>query len=488
MKRSRKKKLDLRRTARWHAASSLGVFFAYLGLSFLYSPDFLLSDVRSRYRALAEGMVTVTGRVLGPPAVPIVSGVASCRNGVLSVSLSWAEDEASESFDIVRDGLPLVSGLSDPTYSDTTVSVGSSYVYAVVAHGPMGPGVAVSESVAVTLPSECAVDMPVLNLRLTSFDGKNVSDPSRTSKTSHERPTFIGTVNIPNARISILVGGPTIVSAETSANVNGYFVWRPPFGLENGLHTLSLTATDPEDYERSVSFAFSFRVTDDGDTPREDVKYAITSVSLTDNESGGSRLPEPDSESNPDICRPDVSIPPSPIRYSLSTETGEALQGGDMVAVLSIRALDREYEGRTAVVRYVIVDDKGQKQSTFLAEEILVSGGVIRRAVPVSGRLPEGRYTLRTELLLGQHAVVHDVPFSVRLFPFLNLGGGYFISYPDALHHIGTLAFSLMVLLFLWIGLFFREYGLFLGADRFVSARHLAQAGFFGPRKGVDRK
>jgi hypothetical protein len=109
---------------RIHIGFSVGLAVLYIALASIYSPEFLLSDIRNKFSALADEAVTMTARVLGPPQEPIVSGSAVCLNGDLSVRFDWPDDENSESFSIEKNGALLVDGLVTFQYADEMVAVG----------------------------------------------------------------------------------------------------------------------------------------------------------------------------------------------------------------------------------------------------------------------------------------------------------------------------------------------------------------------------
>jgi hypothetical protein len=140
------RRLWLRRMAKLHTlvfTISLGVYFV---LAF-FDPGLLSYDLRQKFHALADETIAVTATVLGPPVQPVVTATASCdeTSGTLSVELDWADDANTYTYDINRDGTPLVSGLSSSAYSDTNVVVSTTYEYEVTANGPMGPGSATSD-------------------------------------------------------------------------------------------------------------------------------------------------------------------------------------------------------------------------------------------------------------------------------------------------------------------------------------------------------
>lgn len=271
-KKSRKKQIKFPKLFQVHLTVTGVLFAAYIVLSLLWSPEFLLSDVRNKFQALADEVVNMTARVVGPPQKPVVSANAVCNNGVLYTSLDWADDAGSDSFDIERDGSPLVIGITSSGYSDNNVIVANSYTYIVTARGSMGPGFAVSDPVTVAMPAECkVVFVPTVQVDSINPD----KDANAVPKISDNRPTFFGSTNIPFAHVSLMLESKTHLYAMVEANKNGYWSWRPPVYISEGRHVLHITATSPEDPTITANNIFEFIVTkekESGDKKKEKQK------------------------------------------------------------------------------------------------------------------------------------------------------------------------------------------------------------------------
>lgn len=474
-----KKRLDrrLKKIARVHALATGALFAAYVGLSVIYSPEFLLSDIRDKFRALADDTITIVATVLGPPAKPVVTGTAVCDNGALSVELDWADDPGSETFDVDRDSLPLVTGLSASAYEDAVVAVATTYSYVVTAHGPMGPGVAVSDPVSVTTPAGCAVSLPTPTVAVTAFQSRSIGSFDGIPSTGDRKPLFSGTTNIPGAHIDILINSSTTIAARVSANANGYWSFRSPIDLASGNQTMFVTATDPGDASRTASVSFLFRITkkdDAGDGIRQDPS------------TGGAAGPKVTGIVEPEPG-PDSGTPVgAPLSFELSVVRDAVYQGQDILTTIELLDLADEYDGTDAVVRYTVFDERGEKKTSLLADVVLKAGKKIAQNIPLSGYYRDGRYRVRAEILLGDFNVSRERPFTVLPLPVVDLGGGIMITYPELLSGLGTLVSWLLLLLLLWLLIFFREYWLYLHALRHITERHLARAGFFGMGRGVN--
>ncbi len=451
----------------------------YIGLSVIYSPDFFLSDVRDKFRALADDTIAITARVLAPPVKPVVMATHVCASGSLSVALDWADDENSVSFDISRDGLPLVTGLTASAYSDTAVVVGMSYSYEVTALGPMGPGVALSDPVVASTPSSCATTF-VPELSIVSFGGRSVSGYSGTPAVSDRKPEFSGTTNIPNADISILINGSTLISAETQANVNGYWAWEPPIDLPRGAQTIFVTATDPLDASVTVSANLSFRITkkkDDGNGGGGNVvALPAGSVPVIEMEEPEERPTESEAE----------TLPGMPFFMTLSVASSEVYQGRSLPFSMTFSDVAESLRGAEAIARYTVIDGSGRERASFFENIVIDEGRLLSSEVVVPPYFKEGKYRLKAEILVDRYNVSRERTFAVVPLPILSPGGGFVVTYAQFLSRLGVFALLFLLLLLLWVFVFSREYMLYLRAIRHITERHLVRAGFFGNRKGTS--
>ena len=238
----------LKWVARLHFWVMFFSFFFYVGLGLTLGPEFLYQDIRKKLFAFADDTIVVTAVVPGPPAVPVISATPACVGLVPRITLNWADDIGTTSWDIDRDSLALTTGLTLSQYTDTAVVANTSYSYQITAYGPMFPGSAVSASVSATT-LDCTSVVPV-TVTIETLGGKNVRPENRANTDlSKRRPKVTGSTNTPYAILDITLTNPSI-RARITANANGYFEWIPPIGLDTGNHILSVTATDPADGSR----------------------------------------------------------------------------------------------------------------------------------------------------------------------------------------------------------------------------------------------
>lgn len=457
MSRARRR---FRRLARLHFWVMFFMFVSYLGLGFSLGPEFLVSDTLKKIHVLADDIITVTAVVLGPPEKPIVTATPVCVSGSPRISLDWADDDATDTWDIDRDSSPLTTGLAVSQYSDTAVVTGNTYGYVVTAYGPMAPGSAVSDPVSATAP-DCPV-LPPATVTIQTLAGTNVTTDRDDIRFAERRPELTGVANIADAIIDISVTNPTI-QARITANSNGYFFWTPPVKLDTGNHSLSVTVTDPGDSSRTATDSLTFHIEDeeeedgDEDEDEEDRKGAVV-----------------------------AGIPPrGPLPnffVRLNSVDGAAFTG-DVIDVAAI-SLEGRFPTGTEI-RFFLVNRKG--------EEVLRLGTVDdaggRSEVHMSKELPlslePGAYTVRVDAFLGGTVVSREVALMVRALPLIRLGEGNEITYQEVASFVGTAFYLLLFLFLILLLLFVREYGLYLRSLRHITERNLMGLGFFGSGKGV---
>ena len=480
MQKKHKKNHKLKKVARAHTVISVIVFGVYVLSSVIYSPEFLLSDMRAKWSALADDTVTIIGRVLDSPKTPVLSGSAVCSNGTLSVNLDWADDENSQTFEVTRDSLPLVTGLTNSQYQDNAVVIGTTYAYSVTAHGPMGPGFAVSNEISITTPNECAVVI-IPTAHITAFDLKDVSSYVGTPETNNRRPVFSGTTNIPNAIVSILIPNSLVISAETTANLNGYWSWQPPLDMTDGNYTIFVTVKDPLDLTRTASTNLSFIIsTAVANNPRDkdhDNKHKASPVAPT----------------TPTNNPPKQNVPPTqspiaiPLAFSLTLDPTTVFQGRAFLSTIHVTNLAAQYDGASASVQYKILDTKNNVVMELTDKNVLRNGENIYKNIALTDYIKDGKYSLQTEIIVAGFNVSRSANFTVVPVPIIKLGGGFIITYPEVLSAIGNASLILFLLMIIWLFVFSREYWLYLHAARHITENNLRKAGLLGAkRRGVS--
>lgn len=450
------RRLWLRKLLKVHANLLLlffGVYFVFV----FFDPGLLSYDLRQKFRALADGTISITAVVLEPPAQPVVTASADCSEttNVLSVYLDWPDDSNSYTYDLYRDGLPLVTGLANSLYQDTNVSVATVYQYEVTARGPMGPGFATSLPISVTTPNLCGMTEQTPTVTIVSFVGKNVDSYNGILETSNRLPLFSGTTNIVNATILISIGTDFIT--QFSGSSTGYWEWWPPHRVSPGSHDFTVTAIDPNDNLRQATASLSFEIIGSSDTGERDSKKK--------------------SSESPAITLPIVPVG-IPLDFALTADE-EILQGELLHTRIVIGTLKEKYNHVTVPIRYSVIDDSGSVIFSKTRETLLVAGSIINEPFPIPLYMLSGKYHIQAEIFLDTLDISREASFSVRELPLIRLSSGGAISYADIIRQLGWMIFLLSLLLFLYFFMFIREFALYLRGDGEITEYDLNRAGYF---------
>ncbi len=460
--------LWLRRFVKIHAlvvATFLGVYFVLAALD----PGLLSYDMRQKFRVLADETIAVAAIVLDVPVQPVVTGTAVCNEttGVLSISLDWASDVNSYTYDIERDSLSLVTGLTNSAYSDTNVALAMTYEYIVTANGPMGPGFATSAPVSVTTPTECDITAAPPAVTIVSFAGRGVDDYDGTPRVENRRPLFTGTTSMPNANMLVNLGSDLLV--QFTANANGYWEWKPPYSIGSGRQTFTVTATDPSDTSRYATATLRFDILKD-DTRSDGNADTGTSPSVD--------TPVP-SLGSPNVNTVELSAKrPIDFTLRLGNQEQSVFQGSELKILIEIRGLLEKYTHISIPIRYSLTDKNYETLFSETREVTVFEGAMIHEALLIPPYVRAGQYFLRIELFFDELSVSQLLPIVVKELPIIQLSSGGAISYADIIRNIGWIAFAFLFSLLVWLLLFIREFALYLRSDRVVSEYDLKKAGF----------
>lgn len=425
--------------------------FGYLALAFTLGPGFLSFDISQKIRALADEIIVVTAVVLGPPATPVVTATPTCVSGAPRIVLDWADNAATTSWDVDRDSAPLTSGLSTSGYTDTAVTGTVSYTYVVTAYGPMSPGIAISSSVSATA-IDCSTLLPPASLTLTGLGKKNITPPrSFPIKLDESRPRIKGNTNIGNALVDITLTRPTM-SARIVANANGYFSWKPPRSLKNGRHQLTVTVTDPNDSSRTITETLEFFTKK---VEEEDEEVTVVVGDIFD------------------------------FTLTLLTPNTRIRQGERLEFVLKpVRGL---FPTGT-VLEPSLLDERGER--VFTAPEQMITPETragLSWSLDTPIYLPEGRYTLEVEAIMGDLSVSRSVPFQIEVRPLLRIGDRGIITYTEIAQALGWILFGALGIFVFFFLFLLREYWLYLHSNRHITGRELRRLGLIPWRKGVSK-
>ncbi|MEK7494277.1 MAG: hypothetical protein AAB615_00205 [Patescibacteria group bacterium] len=433
----------------------------------LFDPGLLSYTLREKFHVFADDTITLTATVLAPPVQPVVTATAVCdtSTGQLRVELDWANDVNSSSFDIDRDSLPLVTGLTASAYNDTGVLVGTSYSYEVTANGPMGPGFAISDPVSVTTPSVCDVVIPDGSVTITTFNRKSLDSYSGTPSTTNRRPFFAGTSNIANADIEISVGPDSILFATLSANANGYFEWRPTNNLPFATQTFSVTATDPTDSARTATDQLEFRIREASEVTED-----------TDLGSSENDTPVSTGSGREDKGAPQ---PPATFQLTIGNKDGQVYQGQELYALLYIESIEEKYQSVGIPLRLSIIDLDGNVVTSITREEFLKRGGEVRSTLSIPPYIRSGEYLFQAEAIFEKTIVSVSERITILELPIFQLGGGTVITYNDIIRNLSWIVLLLVLFFLFTFLLLVREFGLFLQGKGTVAEGALKKAGYF---------
>lgn len=426
-------------------------FIAYLIFGFSLGPGFFKKDILTKLRVFADD-ITVTATVLGGSAQPVVTATPACVSGAPRITLDWADDAATDTWDIERDSLPLTTGLTTSQYADTAVTESTSYSYVVTAHGPMFPGSAISTTASATA-LDCAAILPPATVTIETLGGKNVATSRADVELSRRRPQVTGTTNVANAIVMLSLTNPSM-QATTTANSNGYFSWVPPAQLDTGNHTIAVTVVDPNDNTRTASDSFIFATKSDGKKEKNSEASKVAKVS-----------------------------PETPVDFSVHVNNNaEFLFQGDKMTV-DIRSKEEAFPTGTAF-RAFITDTSG-KEVFHLPETVIRQQGQTETSIAQTLPLmldPES-YRARIDAYTEKQITSREAPFVIRAWPLVQFGDGVEITYPEIVSVIGTVFFVLFSVPLFLLRFFVGEYSLFLRPFRRVTEFHLMR--FIKPRKGV---
>ncbi|QQS16171.1 MAG: hypothetical protein IPK84_02350 [Candidatus Moraniibacteriota bacterium] len=480
----------VRLALRMHIGVTVGILVFYAFLGFLWGPRFSFADFQKTWSVFADD-VTVSAVVPEPPVSPVVTVDAACLSDVLSVSLDWADDSGSTSFDIYRDSLLLVSGLTSSSYIDTNLSPGTEYSYVVVAYGPMGAGVASSDPVSVLTPSDCLSSLSP-TLTIVTVAGTNVSSLSSVS-ISDATPMLTGTSNMPNASVSVSIVGATSVYVTFLTNSNGYWEWTPSTSLSSGDYTLTVTVTHP---------LYSLQ------TASDSLMLSVSVSSGSDDDDGEHRKKKKKKTPAVSVASPIYRVPPAlpifqpipaeglsgtilgaPLSMSLGVVNagGWVFQSRTLETLLSINRLDRSLENQSGDISYTVYDVSHEKVFESTRTIAMRRGGEYRETIPIPREWASGDYSVVARLHVHDMNIEAEMSFRVIELPLFDFGGGIVVTRDDTLRFLGWASLGSVLSLLLVLLLFVREYWRYAHATKQVNEESFFRFLTARKGKGVDR-
>jgi len=469
MKKRVKKITGLRKIARAHAVFFLISFGLYTALSAILTPSFILSDMRNKSKALADDTITLVAKVLAPPVEPIVSGEAVCTNGNLSIQLNWPTDENSTSFDIDRDGSPLITSLIESQYADSNVVVSASYTYTVTARGPMGPGSAVSKPIAIKTPDECKGSTLVYYEKITAIESKNIASLEDVPQITVQKPTFSGHTNIPYAKIFITLHSGPEITAITYANGNGYWSWTSPETLDLGSHTIETIAVDPNDSTITATDSFSFEIVEKTTSQTNANSHKKKEIKKTNL----AQRPTP------------AIITTAPFEIAVSVRNPDQIvyAGNNLSFNVDFIKKSPTLANQDYKIFYDVIDSDGRTVSEIYENINPTQIDSLEKNILIPILTKAGKYKIIVKAYDGRNLIEGEDFFQVKELPVVSVGSTS-ISLTQIMQSLGWISLLLFLLFLILLGI---EHHQSEGALIQITENYLRRHGFLTKRKGVQR-
>lgn len=489
----------------------VGVF----GIVALFHPGFFVYGMRHLTTALADDL-NLTALVLPPPATPVVTSELSCNplNLSMALDLDWSVDSGGGTFtyDIERNGLPLVSGLSSSmtTYLDTNMTIATTYTYIVRANGPMGPGFSDSAPITLTTPYNCDGLTPP-TVAVTLFQGNPVDGIDDHVKTHRRQPTLVGTSNIPYANIRITIDGETRLVADVTANINGYWEWKPPVRLNFERSVMNIVATDPLNSSRYAVTALYYQIVRSEESESRQSNNPEDGPVLT-SRGGAGQQRNGEGLANQEIPL-EVSFGtinratsfqqgetialvltpskiPESITKSLTLRTEEGGLSQDLVESIHNDINPREGETishkianmtgieKSIVVHFQLLDSEGNSVAVVAQEALLRVNEPIIAEMKIPLYIKPGRYSIAANLTIDGVLYSKSQEITVRSLPVIRLSSGRDITYDEFIWNLGWISFIILSTLLLWLFFVFYEYWLFMKGKLYVDELDFRKLGF----------
>lgn len=456
--------------------SVFGILFTvltgfYVMTGMMLNPRFFVADAKEK-AGIVKG-VMISMRVVGEPGKPTVTAEAECDALSPKVALAWGETIDTTVYDIERDGSPLITGLTETSYEDTTVDAQTAYSYIVIAQGPRG---STSSDPAVIETLDCTNNSPA-TCSVVTIDEKNVVGENGTVSISSHSPKFTGTTNIANAhvRIELVSANPTVATFD--ANANGYWSWQVPFDLSLGLHRLTVTATDP---------IYDWRTT-------TDIKY-FKIVSKEEEEEDKKKktkdtMAAPAASTVPSAVRL-IQNPDEPLELGLEVLNSGAVAyvGGDLnlksVVIPKEISLPHDLDLLYRVYAVNREDILFQQKKSVTLKSRDPSSFFHNLRLPVL--LRPGRYIISVQTSANGFFISTQANFEVREVPLFSIGA-INVTWSRIMEILSWVSWGLLSIILFFLGLLELEHHWAAKALFQITENILWKKGYFSRRKGVSQ-
>lgn len=403
----------------------------YLVTGIIAGPQILKQDIEEKYGQVLGAAVNVSALVRGKPLKPVVIATPGCDGYYPYIDLDWEDDVGVDTFDIYRNGIPLVTGLTTSSYRDNNVNTATTYSYFVVAHGPGGNEQ--SDEAIVTTKTECYIPSPPPpppNLTITRIDYIDLTNFRCLAQTNKKKSTFWGTTNLANARIAVEIRsrrGIRMVASTFYANANGYWSWRSKGRLKKGIKTIHLTAYDSVDPTRFATASLRFQVKSKKPSKKFLKKCRVTNLLMA---GFGENKP--------------LRISPA-IDLNIEKNTKIIHAGEEINFSLSYPSLKQ-------VNNFQIEIFNNQEELVALKSKDNAN------KIKIDKNWPAGKYKLVVRLISDGVEISAEDDFEVKEKPLLVLSSGYEITSRQILSHLGWASLLSLGLMGMFLPLLFFEY------------------------------
>ena len=486
------KKQKIKRYTKLHLIFSAILFGVYFLSCFFYNPYFFAKDIQNKMHAFADTII-VSAVVLAPPITPVIQSQSLCSPQAV-INLDWADDNGSTSYDILRNNTLLVSGLTVTEYQDTVLDTGVNYQYKVIAHGPMGTGIATSAALDILSRYDCDGSNFVPAVTITSIGSQSVNGTVVNSSVHDATPKISGTSNIPRATITWTLLGEKVMTGVVTVNTNGYWEFTVPVELKDRNYILSITASNPNNASMQVHQMVTFAVDAQNLPTQSTSNAAVNKASSTVFPSTGlsndgqqtntqSGAPSTGFEASNSVTHQGIDVP---VDFSLSIQNEDLLYAGGnaQIQILIHTSQAQKVAGDFSLI---IRNALGEVVYEDTSVTELFDGQIMSKNIPIPMLLDAGEYTIDIIAEVENALVTRSQKVTIKELPLIHFGRNHIITYPQFLRNLGWVAFTGVTLTGFMSLLWLREYQIFGLSSRHFVARQLNNRGFVKKGKGVKK-
>ena len=473
-KKSRRKKI-FKKAASISFKSLVILLVIYSITALSLDPGFFARDSKEKYAQAADTLVSVV--IPNKPGKPVLSSSAGCASGSPYIDLSWGATSDTDNYDISRDSLPLITGLSGLNYRDSSVQKSTTYAYKLTSNGPMGE--TSSDEISATA-SSCGTSVPA-GCTITTIGGKAISSFSHAPDIEDRTPSFTGTSNIANAVISIYVSGHPAISATIFANINGYWSWTVPHSLDYEKHTISVTASSPVDPSYYGMDSFIFKIVEEEEEEEKEKNKKETSVSI--GKISPPATPPKETEMEEENLPVEDQLQAPIIYVKMENPGQEIFPGENLEFGFSVHKSIPNLENFSA--EYSILNEKNIPIASF-SEDIALfeEKTTLKKNILIPKLASPGKYKIFVKFSSSQFVSTGEDYFFIKESPLLQFGGTV-ITLSDIMKKLSWLIIILFALLLTLLALLAIEHHFASLALRQVTENLLRDNKLISKRKGV---